>query len=346
MDEQGVKALLVADQTNVAWLTGFSGTYGRAVVTPSDALFITDGRYTIQAKEEVQTMPIASFSSPVDGEEFLGEQLKKMGVNGLAFDGQTTLYSTWQKWQDKLGGIELSPSPDLFTALRLVKSEAEIATIRKACALADACFTNVQRMIQPGVSEYDIALDIEFFFRRQGADIAFPSIVVSGERSARPHGKPSEKVLEVGDFVTMDFGARVEGYNSDITRTVVVGAATPRHEEVYNLVLKSQLAAIDAIRPGERASDVDRKSREALGDLAQYFTHGLGHGLGRLVHDTGRMNATSEDVFEPGQIWTVEPGVYIPGFGGVRIEDDVLVTKNGVEILTHSPKEMLVLPKA
>jgi Xaa-Pro aminopeptidase len=346
MAEKGVDALLVSDPTNVRWLTGFSGSYGRVVVTPKDAKFITDGRYTIQAAEEVRNMPSVSFSSPVDGDDYLATELQSMGVSKLSFDPLASSYAGWQRWQQKLNGVELLPSPDLFTSLRLVKSDEEVATIRKACGIADACFSHIQRLIQPGVTELDIALDIEFYMRRQGADIAFPSIVVSGERSARPHGKPSEKPLEVGDFVTMDFGARVDGYNSDITRTVVVAEASSRHREVYGLVLEAQLAAIETLRAGVSAREVDRVARKVLdkADLSKYFTHGLGHGLGILVHDAGRLNATSEETIAPGQVWTIEPGVYIPGFGGVRIEDDVLVTESGVEILTHSPKELLVLP--
>jgi len=166
---------------------------------------------------------------------------------------------------------------------------------------------------------------------------------VSGERSARPHGRASEKKLERGDFLTLDFGAKLNGYCSDITRTIVVGGATDRHREVYETVLRSQLAALDAMKPGAKAAEVDRVSREAMGDYAQYFGHGLGHGLGKLVHDSGRLSSSSETVLAENQIWTVEPGVYIPGFGGVRIEDDVVVTMDGIEILTHSPKEMLIL---
>ena len=264
----------------------------------------------------------------------------------MNFDGLTTVYTTWSKWKENLDAIELVPSPDLFSALRLVKSESEIALIRRSCSLADACFDRVKRLIQPGVTEMEIALEIEFYFRKQGAEIAFPSIVVSGERSARPHGKPSDKPLEVGDFVTMDFGSKLDGYCSDITRTVVVGEASDRHREIYGLVLESQLEALRTIRAGVQAKDVDAAARKVLakGDLAQYFTHGLGHGLGRVVHDTGRLSATSTDVVEVGQIWTIEPGVYIPGFGGVRIEDDILITADGIEILTHSPKDLLVLP--
>ena len=228
----------------------------------------------------------------------------------------------------------------------MAKFEPEIEAIRKACGVADAAFDHIQRLIQPGVTELDICLDLEFFMRRQGAGVAFPSIVVSGERSARPHGMPSDKKLENGDFVTFDFGARIDGYNSDITRTVVVGEATDRHREIYNQVRKANEECIAFMKPGVAASEVDALARRILDEkgFAKYFGHGLGHGLGRLVHDTGRMSASSKDVLALGQVWTVEPGVYVPGFGGVRIEDDVVVRGGGVEVLTHSTKDLLELP--
>lgn len=343
MAAQELEALMVSDPTNVAWLTGFTGTFGRVLVTPTDARFVTDSRYTLQAAEEVKEMPSVSFASPTDGDEFTGEQAKDMGIERLAFESATTTYAQWQRWEEKLK-VALTPAKDLFAELRQIKSEEEIEVLRKACGLADAAFSHVQRLIQPGVTELDIALDIEFYFRRQGADIAFPMIIVSGERSARPHGKPSDKKLEPGDFLTMDFGARVDGYNSDITRTVVVGEATDRHREVYGRVLEAQLGAIEALRVGATAKEVDARARELLGDYAKYFGHGLGHGLGRLVHDAGRLGPSSTDTIQVGQVWTIEPGVYIPGFGGVRIEDDVVVRENGLEILTKSTKELLVLP--
>lgn len=346
--KDGIPAMLVSDPVNVGWLTGFSGTFGRVIVTPTDAIFVTDSRYTIQASEEVKGIPVAWFASPVDGDEFVASKAKEIGVAKLGFEAATTFYSQWQRTVGKFDGVELLPVDDILSELRMVKSDDEVALIKAACGIADAGFDHIIRMIQPGVTEMDICLDLEFFMRRQGADIAFPSIVVSGNRSARPHGKPSEKKLEIGDFVTMDFGARVSGYNSDITRTVVVGEATQRHHDVYNAVLEAQLGALNTIRADALAKDVDRVAREILGkyDLAQYFGHGLGHGLGRVVHDGGRLSPTSTTVIEPGQIWTIEPGVYIEGFGGVRIEDDVLITESGIEILTHSTKEMLILPQA
>lgn len=341
-----IDALLVTDIANVKWLTGFTGSSGVALVTAEQAMFITDSRYTLQAEEQVKEMPTRWFQSPTLLEEFLAQQVAEMGILKLWFESSSVTYSTYQKWSERFAGVELVGAPDVIPGLRMVKTADEIAKIRAACAVADACFEHVLRLIQPGVSEWDINMDIEFFIRRQGYELAFDPIVVSGERSARPHGKASEKKLEVGDFVTMDFGAKVDGYCSDITRTVVVGKATDRHYEMYNQVLKAQLASIEFMRPGVRAADVDALARKVFDelDLAKFFGHGLGHGLGSVVHDTGRMSATSNDVLEVGQVWTVEPGVYVPGFGGVRIEDDVVVTASGVENFMKSTKELLVLP--
>lgn len=346
MAAAGISALLVSDIANVKWLTGFTGSFGYVLVTADQARFITDSRYTLQAQEQIQEMPTFWFQSPHTFDGFMALNASEMNIPELHFEGASVTFATYEKWRDGLSSIQLKGAPDLIAQLRMIKTPDEVEKIKQACGVADACFAHVQRMIQPGVSEWDVSLDIEFYIRRSGYELAFEPIVVSGERSARPHGRASEKKLEVGDFVTMDFGAKVRGYCSDITRTVVVGKPTDRHHEIYNQVLKAQLASLEMMKPGVKASAVDARAREVFDeiDLAKHFGHGLGHGLGSLVHDTGRMNTTSTDVLEPGQVWTVEPGVYIPGFGGVRIEDDVVVTDTGIEILTHSPKDLLVLP--
>jgi Xaa-Pro aminopeptidase len=346
MHDAGVPALIVTDIPNIKWLTGFTGTYGLVLLTETEGRFLTDSRYALQAADQVKDLKIEWFQSPVTGDEFLAKSISDMGLSKVAFESAYVTYSTFEKWRTRLEGVELFGAPDLFAPLRMVKDAQEISLVREACGLADACFDHVKRLIQPGVSEWDINLEIEFYFRKAGHGLAFEPIVVSGERSARPHGKASEKKLEVGDFVTMDFGANVKGYCSDITRTVVVGRASDRHREVYNQVLKAEVECIKAMKPGVRAAEVDALARMILDEkgFAQYFGHGLGHGLGSVVHDFGRMNSSSQDVLEVGQVWTVEPGVYIPGFGGVRIEDDVVVTESGVEVLTKSPKDLLILP--
>ncbi len=347
MAEADVPALLVSDIANVSWAIGFTGSSAWLLLKGADGVFVTDSRYTIQAGEEVPDLPVRTFANPVTSAEFLKEQIAGLGIARLGFESQAVTYATFEEWAKAWAPVELFGVKDLIAPLRRVKTDAEVAIIRRACALADACFEHACRMIQPGVTELDVALDVEFFFRRQGAELAFPPIVVSGERSARPHGKPSDKKLERGDFVTLDIGAKLDGQCSDLTRTVVVGEASDRHREVYGQVLKSQLAAIEAMKPGVPSKDVDALARKVLDEkgLARHFGHGLGHGLGSVVHDVGRMSPSSEDVLQEGNVWTVEPGVYIEGFGGVRIEDDVWITNCGAEVLTRAPKELLVLPR-
>jgi Xaa-Pro aminopeptidase len=344
MEEAGLATLLISDIGGVQWLTGFTGSFGYVLVTLTKSIFITDSRYTIQAQEQVPSLELRSFASPLRFVDLLGTIASELKLESLGFEATSVNYSTFDDWQRALPEVSLVPAPDLIGQLRMIKSAEEVNKIRSACALTDAAWTHIQRMVQPGVTEYDLQLDLEFYMRRQGAALAFEPIVVSGAKSARPHGKASDKKLEKGDFLTCDFGAKVDGYCADLTRTVVVGEASDRHRELYDLVLKAQLECIAAMRPGVAAKDVDALARFIFGDQAKYFGHGLGHGLGRLVHDTGRMNATSTDILAVGQVWTVEPGLYIEGFGGVRIEDDVVVTETGVEILNHSPKHLTILP--
>lgn len=338
----GVEALFVSDIYNVQWLTGFTGSSGYALVTAKDAVFITDSRYTIQAGQEVKGLDVVWFQRPQTLEGFIAENAARIGAKRVAFETSIS-YATWKSWTEKMPEIEWSPAPDILKSLRMIKTAEEVEKIKVACGITDACLEHLSRMMQPGVSEYDIQLDLEFFIKRQGAEVAFAPTVVSGPNSAKPHGKAGERKLEVGDFVTIDLGAKKDGYCSDITRTFVIGEASDRHKEVYGQVLKAQVAAVEALKVGTPANEPDKLSREILGDLAQYFGHGLGHGLGRAVHDYGGLAPSSKDTIEAGQVWTVEPGVYIEGFGGVRIEDDVHVTPNGPQVLTHFPKELMVL---
>lgn len=346
MREQGAPALLVTQIRNVAYLTGFSGSSGFVVLTESDGVFITDSRYDEQAQEQVKALPVSVYANPTTAAQAIAEQVHRLGITTLGFEAEHLTFATHRQYVDEMKDVALVPLEGVIDPLRRVKTPEEIQKIRAACGIADACFDHVLRLMQPGVAEYDIAMEIDFYIRRQQAKVAFETIAISGERTSRPHGTPSERKLQKGDFVTMDFGAKVDGYCSDLTRTVVILEASDRQREVYQAVLDAQLRALDAIRPGVPAREVDAIARQALAEkgLDQYFGHGLGHGLGADVHDVGRMSPSSDDVLEEGQVWTVEPGVYIPGFGGVRIEDDVVVTSGGCEILTSSPKELLVLP--
>lgn len=344
MAASGIDALLISDPLNVQWATEFTGSFGYVLATQSEALFITDSRYTLQAQAQVKGCPVVSFSSPKTGLDVLQENLTKLGVKRLAFEPSIT-YGTWESWGKRFEGTELHSAGDVLTNLRKVKTADEIRRIREACKLADACVEHVSRMVQVGVSEYDIGLDIEFFFRRTGAGIAFEPIVASGPNSAKPHGRASERKLERGDFLTLDLGCTLDGYNSDITRTFVVGEASDRHRELYDSVLKAIETTKQMLVPGANGRDIDKKAREILNerDLAKYFGHSLGHGLGRNVHDPGRLHETADEPIQTGMVFTVEPGVYIDGWGGLRLEDDVVVTEGAPEVLTSYPLELQVL---
>lgn len=344
----GFSAALISCPTNVFWLTGFTGTFGYVVVTADNAVFMTDSRYTIQAHEQVSGIEIRSFSTPKTSFQALSEILSDLSISEIGFESVNTTYGTYLTWGEKLSGVTLKPLGDVVENLRMVKSEAEITKIKRSCELTDATFSHLIRMIQPGVSEYEIQLEMEFFIRRQGGHMAFEPIVVSGPNSARPHGKATDKQLVPGEFVTMDFGAQLDGYCADMTRTVVVGKADDRTREVYDLVLKAQTESMNMMKAGEIAEAVDARAREVFDELglAKHFGHGLGHGLGILVHDTGRLGVGSKTVLEPGQVWTVEPGVYLEGWGGCRIEDNVVITETGIINLTGSTKELLELPMA
>jgi Xaa-Pro aminopeptidase len=344
MEAEGVSALLVTDNLNLRWLSGFTGSSGVAVVTPDRAIFLTDSRYAIQAHEEVSDLEVQWFQSPKNQDLCLAEVFTDLGITEAWFE-KTMSYAAHESLTKTHEGISWQGAPGIFAELRIIKTTEEIEKIKAACALADLAMEHVKRLLQPGVVEYDILLDLEFFLKRSKAVPSFDPIIVSGPNSARPHGKPGERALEVGDFVTIDLGAKLNGYVSDITRTFVIGEASARHEEVYNQVLKAQIACCEALIPGKTGVEVDALAREILDEkgLNQYFGHGLGHGIGLAVHDFGSLSPRSKETVAVGQVWTIEPGVYIEGWGGVRIEDDVLVTEEGPVILTHFPKELQVV---
>lgn len=337
-------AILLTQIANVRWISEFRGSAGYALITPSSARFLTDSRYSEAAHEQVQGLEVTILSPGKKPEQVIADWCDRLNVSKVGFEPEMP-YGTYVRYRDAINRSMISLETQI-SELRMIKTPKEVEKIESACKIADACMEHISRMIQPGVTEIDICLDLEFFIRRQGAKVAFDPIVVSGERSSRPHGTPSEKKLAPGDFVTIDLGAQLDGYCSDITRTFVVSEASARHEEIYNQVLKAEVEAIKALVPGGNGRDVDQLARDILAEknLDQYFTHGLGHGLGTEVHDTGRLHHSTDQPLAAGQVWTVEPGVYIAGFGGVRIEDDVVITPEGPRILTHFPKELMVLP--
>lgn len=344
--EKELPAIVISGMPAVYWLTGFTGSFGMAIVTPDGGVFLTDSRYTLQAGEQCTDLPTDSFRNPKKAEEFLKEHVAQFGLTKLAFDQNSVTVGTLDKWSKQMTDVELVPVDDPIDDLRMIKSPEEVAKLRRVCRLADAAVEHLLERVKPGVSEQQLLWALEDFLRPQGATLAFAPIIAGGPNSARPHGTPGERCFEPGDFITFDLGARIDGYNSDITRTVVLGPATNRQREVYEHLLKAQVACIDAMKPGAKGTEVDALARQILDEkeLGQYFGHGLGHGLGALVHDTGRLSPVIDFEIHAGQVWTIEPGVYIEGFGGMRIEDDILITEDGCEVLTSFPKELIEIP--
>jgi Xaa-Pro aminopeptidase len=251
-----------------------------------------------------------------------------------------------ERLKELLPMVIFKPTERLIESLSIIKDAEEIARIRKAVRIAEKAFSDVLKLVKPGISEKDIALDIEFKMRALGAEnAAFDTIVASGQRSSMPHGRASDKKLRKGDFVTVDFGCLYHGYASDITRTVVLGKASEKQKSIYNIVLSAQKAACKAVKPGLACARLDGVARDMImkAGYGDYFGHGLGHGIGTIVHDKPVLNPQSNDVLEPGMVVTIEPGIYIPNWGGVRIEDDVLVTANGGQVLSRLPKDLLEL---
>lgn len=347
MDELSVESLLITSRPNVRYLSGFTGSAGSLLVGKEFAVLLTDKRYTLRARSEAPGFEVVVPENPDD--DVLKTQMESRGLRKIGFEANHITVKTLEGWREKYGelGIEWVPTNGVVEELRMVKDAQEVASIREACGIADAAFRHIQLFLQPEAVELDVAMELEFYMRRQGARRpAFESIVASGEHSAMPHAEVSERRFQPGDLVTLDFGAEVNGYCSDITRTVVIGKATPEQRRLYEVVLEAQLRAIDAIKPGVKGADVDAVARQVITDAGygDYFTHSLGHSLGLSVHDGPGLGQKSEVVLEPGMVFTVEPGIYIEGFGGVRIEDDVLVTEEGAEVLTHSPKHLMEFP--
>ena len=345
MAEIDLPALCISSIDNVRWISNFSGSSGFVLLTPANNFFITDSRYAEQARQECAGFELVLLKTSAPEETTAVLEMAHQPRIGIE-SAHLSLH-LFRTYRDKLSdSIELVPTNRLVEDLRQVKDEEEIAAIEAACRIADETFEHILPFLRPGATERDVMLELEWHMRKEHhAEVAFDTIVASGFRSALPHGRASEKALEMGDFVTLDFGARLDGYNSDITRTVIFGPPTEEQRLVYQTVLDAQLRALEAIKPGVEGKQVDAVARDFIRKAGheEHFGHGLGHSLGRQVHDGPGFSIRSDLTLAPGMVITVEPGIYIPGWGGVRIEDDIVVTESGCRVLTRAPKELLSL---
>lgn len=341
---KGQGALITSD-SNRFYFTGFKTSAGSVLITQEDAVFFTDSRYFEKAQSVVKSCRVVLLVKGI----LIAETASELGIDTLFIETENTSISQYNRRCIEFEGIEVSKDTFLdrvIADMRVVKCEDELRLIRKAQAITDMTFSYICERIDVGRSEREIMLDMEFFMRKQGSEgVAFDFIVVSGKNSSLPHGVPSEKKIEKGDFVTMDFGAVIGGYRSDMTRTVAVGFVSDEQRTVYNTVLTAQMAAIKSIKAGAVCGDIDKIARDIIYDAGfkGRFGHALGHSVGIDIHEGPNFSPDNKAVLNPNVVMTVEPGIYLEGKFGVRIEDMVFVTDNTCENITKSNKNLMIL---
>jgi Xaa-Pro aminopeptidase len=339
------EALVVTNLTNVRYLTGFTGSAGLLVVTDDDAVLITDGRYETQATEQV-----GASGAPVAVEITTNEQrevaARTIGARArVGLEAHAVTWAQQRSYGEWFPSSELVPTEQLVEQLRATKDAGELARIEAAAAIADASLAAIRRRLLDGPTEAEFGLELDTEMRRRGASgSAFETIVASGPNSAKAHHRPSTRRVQPGDFVIIDFGAVVDGYRSDMTRTVVVGEPSERQQRVYDTVAGAQSAGVAAVAAGVAANEVDRACRDYITERGwgERFVHGTGHGVGLDIHEAPWVNTRTTATLHAGHVVTVEPGVYLPDFGGVRVEDTVFVTPSGCRPLTHTAKDPVV----
>lgn len=339
-----VDGFLITSLPNIFWLTGFSGSSGVALVTPERRIFITDFRYQEQSAEEVKGWEI------VIAKKRLFDEFPQLGVFSdgfkLGFEPDHLTFDGYQRLREVLPKAEVTPIKGKVEGLKSIKDEGEIQLMKETAKIADEAFSEVLSLIHAGAKEIELATELDYRMKKKGAAKAsFETIVASGWRAALPHGLPSEKEIKSGEMIIFDFGANYRGYCSDCTRTVFLGEPDERGREIYGLVRRAQRAGLEGASAGVKASELDGMARKLI-EEAGYgtnFGHSLGHGVGVSVHEVPKVSALSEENLREGMVVTIEPGVYIPNWGGVRIEDMVVIRRDGCEILTSLTKDLVQL---
>lgn len=340
---ENLDALLITDMKNIYYLTGFSGTAGMIFLTKEQNIFMTDSRYSEMARSLIQNFEIVETRDAIG---HLTELSKKEKIKKIAFE-DTMNYASFKELSTRLSNAELFSTSNFMMEFRQIKDSSEVNTMRKACAISDQAFLDVLKFIEPGRSELDVANFLDFKMRDLGASgVSFDTIVASGHRSSLPHGVASHKIIEYGDAITLDFGCFYEHYASDMTRTVFVGEADSKLIEIYRIVKSANEALIEQAKAGLSYAAFDRIPREIIeaSGYGKQFTHGIGHGVGLDIHEIPYFSQVmTTDFLQKNMIVTDEPGIYLTGFGGVRIEDDLLILDETCEVLTKAPKELIVI---
>jgi Xaa-Pro aminopeptidase len=357
LPEEGVDVLLITNPVNVTYLTGFSGDSSVLVLARDRVVLVSDPRYTVQIDEECPDLPMHIRSPSQKLPEALAGVLNHLGGRLIGFESGAVTVAELETLKGLAPTLDWKGATDRVEKLRLVKDASEVEQIRGAIAVAERAFTVFRALLRPDDCEKDLCDSLEYYVRRAGGTgTAFPSIIAVGERAALPHAPPTTRAVSTGDHLLVDWGANGPFYKSDLTRVLDTrttaafattnasskGSPASRLEEIYPIVLRAQEAARRAVRPGVQAQTIDAAARGVIADagFGDCFGHGLGHGIGLQVHEGPAIRPKSETVIEAGMVFTLEPGIYLPDWGGVRIEDDVLVTPDGCEVLTHVPREL------
>lgn len=339
-----ISAFLVTFPPHLRYVSGFSGSNGIGIVTERSAFLLTDGRYKTQVKEEVKGWKVFIAN---DGllHEIQRRKLFRSGMR-IGFDGNNLPFEQYRQFKRMFPKVKFLPQVDVIETIAAVKDADEIKKIQHAVAITDKTFAEILTIIKPGISELDIAAEISYLQRTYGSESdAFETIVASGERSALPHGRASSKKLRRGELVTLDFGCVYQGYHSDLTRTIALGTPKTEAKQIYFVVHDAQQKAIEAAKDGMKTRELDAVARDHIkrNGYGKFFQHSLGHGIGLQIHEPPRISAMSKGILQRGNVVTIEPGIYIPKFGGVRIEDDILITDGSCEVLTTSPKHFIIV---
>jgi Xaa-Pro aminopeptidase len=343
LGEKAVEGILFFSPENIRHLTGFSGSEGYLLAGKDENLLLVDSRYITQAHEETRECRVSLVDKGIKG---VAAQISALGLRRLGFEAQGISVALFEQLQERLQEMELVSIKDELERLRGLKTGEEITLIKKAVQVAEKAWEKVLGMVKPGTREDELALEFEYCMKKGGAEgIAFDIIVAAGPRAALPHAQPTKRSIEEGDFILFDFGARYGGYCSDESCTVVAGQATEEQKRIYAIVKDAHDKAIKQVRPGVRLAEIDATARDHINQAGhgEHFGHGTGHGVGLAVHEWPAVGKDSRDVAEEGMVFTIEPGIYIPGWGGVRIEDMVLVIPDGCEVLTAIPKGLMIV---
>ena len=343
--KRGLDALLITDEKNQRYAAGFPFTDGAVLVGREKAFLITDSRYIEAAEQQAEGAEVRMFDRACPLNARLKEALGEIGAEKIAAEDQSLSHAAFLGWEQKLG-VRLESAGELFRQLRTIKTEEEIASMIHAQRISEAALEEVLHIIKPGMTEREVAAELVYRMLRHGGEgNAFDPIVVTGSKTSMPHGVPGDKVVQKGDFVTMDFGSLKDGYCSDMTRTVAVGEATDEMKNVYCTVLKAQLAGIAAAHAGVLGRDIDAAARKVIADAGygQYFGHGFGHCLGLEIHEPPFAGPTGNVPLPAGSLSSAEPGIYLPGRFGVRIEDVMIIRETCAEVITKAPKSELIV---